>query len=488
MLNRKSLSLILLAGFILRVIYAYYAIDVIHPDEHFQILEPAYSVVHGFGYLAWEWDVGLRSWFGPSLFIPVIKLASYFDINGGLDLVRWCKIFMALLFIPVGLQFNALLRQLKFSPHSIHLGNVLFALSATSLVWTTVTFSETESLFALWFVLPWILKVFHKNEATFKEMFLSGLFIVVPFWFRLQMLAWIGPFVILSFFFFHLSLKRFFHLALGSLSAVFIQGLLDYFTWGTFLHSTMTNIKFNLFKDVASTFGVDPWYGYGLKVFKDSLDPFFSYLLLFSVLIFIVLKMLKKTRTDHLDHPSLRVLWLSSLIFALVHSAIPHKEGRFLMSVFPILILTIVYCFEGISRSFKELQTSKIIPVGFSLLILCSTYLLINRKFDPYLPDSYASAIGPVYQHAKRNSLEGNVCTIGEHWSRGRGLLGYGFQGALVEIQDEPVLNLSNIHNNCDYLISKRNILGDFSQSPFPRPESIEDKFVGRYVYYLKKE
>ncbi len=34
----------------------------IHPDEVYQMLEPAWHRVHGYGVLAWEWRDGLRNW------------------------------------------------------------------------------------------------------------------------------------------------------------------------------------------------------------------------------------------------------------------------------------------------------------------------------------------------------------------------------------------------------------------------------------------
>src|SRR5690349_15646977 len=41
--------------------------NVIHPDEIFQYLEPAWRILGHDGIVSWEWHYGMRSWLLPSL-------------------------------------------------------------------------------------------------------------------------------------------------------------------------------------------------------------------------------------------------------------------------------------------------------------------------------------------------------------------------------------------------------------------------------------
>ncbi|HLL53195.1 MAG TPA: mannosyltransferase, partial [Myxococcaceae bacterium] len=53
----------------------------IHPDEVYQALEPAYFRAHGYGVLAWEWQVGLRNWAVPLFFSWLLRLSAVFGIH-----------------------------------------------------------------------------------------------------------------------------------------------------------------------------------------------------------------------------------------------------------------------------------------------------------------------------------------------------------------------------------------------------------------------
>src|SRR6185437_11850256 len=88
--------LILIVGIILRIYAALSHIDTVHPDEHFQTLEPASKVVFGFGWMSWEWGVGSRSWFVPALYMPLLFIFKLLGFNGGPAPIFGCRVMMAL--------------------------------------------------------------------------------------------------------------------------------------------------------------------------------------------------------------------------------------------------------------------------------------------------------------------------------------------------------------------------------------------------------
>lgn len=61
------------------------------PDEYFQALEPAHHAVFGYGYLTWEWlsPLPVRSFFFPSLFVPIFNVLRIFSLDSTDALVRF---------------------------------------------------------------------------------------------------------------------------------------------------------------------------------------------------------------------------------------------------------------------------------------------------------------------------------------------------------------------------------------------------------------
>lgn len=61
------------------------------PDEYFQALEPAHHAVFGYGYLTWEWlsPLPVRSFFYPSLFVPIFYVLRLFSLDSTYALVRF---------------------------------------------------------------------------------------------------------------------------------------------------------------------------------------------------------------------------------------------------------------------------------------------------------------------------------------------------------------------------------------------------------------
>mgnify|MGYP002717992115 CR=1 FL=1 len=53
----------------------------IHPDEVYQLLEPAWFRAHGYGVLAWEWRVGLRNWAMPGVAAWLLRLADVLGLT-----------------------------------------------------------------------------------------------------------------------------------------------------------------------------------------------------------------------------------------------------------------------------------------------------------------------------------------------------------------------------------------------------------------------
>jgi phosphatidylinositol glycan class B len=73
---------LLLAVSLLPALHAVAVLGRIHPDEVYQLLEPAYWRAHGYGVLAWEWQsAGLRNWAFPGAFSWLIRACAALGVD-----------------------------------------------------------------------------------------------------------------------------------------------------------------------------------------------------------------------------------------------------------------------------------------------------------------------------------------------------------------------------------------------------------------------
>src|SRR5690349_2524697 len=66
-----ALSPVLIIGLAIRSIVAFSKTNVVRPDELFQYIEQGHRLAFGSGVVPWEYDIGIRSWFLPSLIAGV---------------------------------------------------------------------------------------------------------------------------------------------------------------------------------------------------------------------------------------------------------------------------------------------------------------------------------------------------------------------------------------------------------------------------------
>jgi GPI mannosyltransferase 3 len=73
--KRRLLLAILFLGLCLRTA-AFWPMSMHHPDEVFQYIEQAHRLVFGYGYIPWEYEVGMRSWVLPILLAGPMKVGA----------------------------------------------------------------------------------------------------------------------------------------------------------------------------------------------------------------------------------------------------------------------------------------------------------------------------------------------------------------------------------------------------------------------------
>lgn len=308
----------------LPVVDAVFRIGRLHPDEVFQVLDPAMNRAFGYGVLAWEWQVGLRNWAVPGLFSLLLQASSAL----GLQDVQLRRFVLALpqyaLHVAMLLAvWRLALRRAGEVAAPFAVG--LVGLSPLVIVFAGRTMSESFSAAFL----VWGLERLDAKEADVdaKVATLGGALLGFAQVTRYGSAAVIVPALVWL-----AVTRRFRALAFTVLGGAVVAlglGLLDKLTWGAVLpnarwggwwHSLQEYVDYNLVSGKAESFGVSPWHFYLPRL----LAPV--------GLVGVVLWRWA---------PAARA-WLfvvPAFAYLAVISRTPHKEERF---VYPMLVLLTV--------------------------------------------------------------------------------------------------------------------------------------------------
>lgn len=135
-------------------------------------------------------------------------------------------------------------------------------------------------------------------------------------------------------------------LAAGTILGIFVTVSVDSYFWNGFIIPELASFQFNIIHGKSVEWGVEPWSAY----FLDYLPRIFSPPI---VLLLCLPGFLTDPADDGTDieikkgvavvtHParnSLRILFISSILFIAALSFQPHKEWRFIVYTFPIFLL-----------------------------------------------------------------------------------------------------------------------------------------------------
>ncbi|MBI3534901.1 MAG: hypothetical protein HY072_05390 [Deltaproteobacteria bacterium] len=414
--------LILISGCLLRLLVAFQTIEILHPDEHFQVLEPAAQLVWGIGVKTWEWHIGLRSWTVPYIFFPILKTLDLFDIKGGLIAIQLCRAFVALLSSFCLFQFYILLKKLSFSFLAKWILLSIIAFTPAWIRFSAATLSDTIALDFLWILVPFSLSFFDSNRK--RDKFLVGFLLTIPFFIRIQSLLFTFGFFACFIFYqkFVYSkktieyLKNIFPYFLGSLTVILLQGLFDLVTWGSFLHSVYINVKKNLIENVSSIYGVEPWYYYFKHFTKEYGFIFTTY----AVIAFILfLKNLITRKNNKVPNELfMNCLLTGSLFYIFVHILLAHKESRFLYLALPGLLLL-----GGNKLNNICLELESFFYRFYKCILLILTFIfgisaLPNTlDYDAYPGSNMSNLLIQIHKSGiLRNSTERCILLLGHYW------------------------------------------------------------------------
>lgn len=319
-----GLSSLLLMALALRLVPVVFVPSMNWGDEIFQTTEPAHRLVYGYGLMTWEFQVGMRSWLLSGTLAGLIEIArlagdgpQYYltAIALGLGLLACGPVACAFLwgrrwFGPAGGLVAAF--ALAVAPELVYFGaRALNDVVAAHLL-----------VIALYLLEPGY------QVGDRRRLFAAGILLGFVCLVRLQLAPavalvalWPSP---------GLWRRRVAALIGGGVVAWLCGAALDWLTLGYPLASVWRNFFYNIHLGVSSGFSVSPWYFYLLGELGvwGAVAPF--------VLLLAALG----TRR-------LPLLLAAAIVIVAVHSAIPHKEYRF---IYPAVMLAMVLAAIGLAQ------------------------------------------------------------------------------------------------------------------------------------------
>lgn len=379
--KKHEILIIVALCFLIRFFVAIFTGGFIHGDEIFQSLEIAHKMAFGSGFVCWEWDAGVRSYFYPLIFYGIFKGCEALGLNyftHTLFIIKLFNVFIASLIPP-----TIYLIALEFYKNR----RVAFMASLLCCFWHELLYYGIRSLtnsFAMPFIFLSVLfflqatrKYHEKNEIeraqivewTITRGFFSGVMCGIAFMARIDSVVFVAPIVVWGLLLF--TSKRRGKLAtvffvLGLSGMVLLQGTLDLLFYGQFLWSPVVYFKFNLLEEQSATFGVKPFDYYfselwtRMTVLMILFVISLCFLVIFSTYeIFSIIKsIITKSTLSSSDKKQLIVsdlLILSLIVFPLLgFSFIPHKEFRFILSLIPWILLFVSRGAMVANQSFSQ--------------------------------------------------------------------------------------------------------------------------------------
>lgn len=294
-------------------------------DEIFQASEQAHRLVYGTGLVPWEFQLGIRSWLLPGAIAGLMELARLFGDGPDYYLPVIDFGFSALGAAPVLCTFLWGRRFLGV-PGAIIAGLVV-AVAPELVYFGGRTLSEVAAgnllVVALYLLEPGYF-VTARRRIT-----IAGALLALVFVLRIQL----APALALAALWCPARAVR--HrlpaLLLGAAIMLALAGALDAVTLGYPLASVWRYLDYNLFNGVSEVFGTESWNYY----VEGEIGLWQSALMLLVLLALIGARRLP-------------MLLVCVLIILLSHSAIAHKEYRF---IYPAILLTAVLAGIGLAQA-----------------------------------------------------------------------------------------------------------------------------------------
>ncbi len=379
-----SYRALLASALLLYGITAWFSEGYHHPDEHFQVLEPAqYKLGRSpAGDLPWEFKAQIRPGLQPALAYVMIRAAEMTGIDNPFTqafLMRLCSGWLCLWL------FWAWASWLEKDAKYASAGNWLRY--SVLLLWfvpyLSVRFSS-ENMAGLSFAAGALLLLQSLENTEMKRrpfyLFFVGLLLGLSFFFRFQMgfaLIGVGAWMFWKMLMSDHFLKPLRYVLPGLLLAVLAGVGTDFWLYGKFTFPAFNYFVSNIIEHKAAYWGTSPWWYYFTETLLTAVPPI-------SVLLLFFLTIGMWVARKHL------LVW-SLLPFLLAHLMVDHKELRFIFPmVLPVLALAVLGMVE-VEKYLSGHPAARLWYGRFFILTLTINGLLLTARCLLAAQESVAS-------------------------------------------------------------------------------------------------
>src|SRR4051794_9518588 len=241
------LAALLLLAAAIRLPLAFWP-NVIHPDEIFQSLEPAWRMLGHDGIVSWEWRYGMRGWLLPSLMAVPVGLGDWIapDGTGAFVLPRLVAALASLSIVASAWVFGARVSRI----------HAIVAAFVAAIWFEFVSFAPhtlSEPL-ATAVILPAALLLTHAPLSQ-RQLALGGALLAFAFVFRFQYAPAIAVLALGACW---RHWRNLLPLVAGGLTALAFAGVADAANGGVPFAWLIANVQQNLLNDRAAEFGLMP--------------------------------------------------------------------------------------------------------------------------------------------------------------------------------------------------------------------------------------
>lgn len=315
------------------------------PDEYWQSLEVAHHLVYGYGYLTWEWQEGIRSYFYPCIIAIVYKALKIFQLDSVKTLIFAPRLLQAAFSCLSDALFVRLVSKRAVS------GVAPSALFSVCTCWfwlfcasrTLVNTVETSLSSIALYLYPWNLD----QRSGLTQGSLSFLLIIALA--GIIRPTAVIPWVPLCLYNIGSSNKIVYSLIMYIFVGCFSLSILlltDSYFYGSLTITPMNFLSVNVLEKVSDFYGSHSisWYLFnGLPTILGFHSvPF----------VYGIVKYYFK-RTDEGQTLAIYQLLCNSILFTLaVYSLLPHKEARFILCLVPFaLFISSSWLYEFLKES-----------------------------------------------------------------------------------------------------------------------------------------
>lgn len=357
-------KLILITAFIVYTISAVFNNGYYYYDEHYQIIEFA-DLKTGHNTpddLPWEYNARIRPAAQPAMAYVYLSFMRMIHINDPyvlMIILRLCTGIVALLIIAYFIKKTA---------HLINPGLRTWYSLLSYFLWflpfVNIRFSS-ESCAGLAFMLS--IALLYSNIKP--RYLLIGCLLGLSFLFRFQTAFMSFGFILWLIVIHKILLKDLLQIVLGGFLVLLLGIGIDYWFYGSFTLTFYNYYISNVIHDVASNYGVYPWYFYFVDPTIDAFLPIGILIWLCVINLFV-------------SHKKNFIGWII-LPFLLVHMITPHKETRFLFPLVNLIPLAIVLSLQDLSK-FNFFKKRRQLVYGLSwVLVIINLFALILNAVSP---------------------------------------------------------------------------------------------------------